>query len=151
MGRPTLLTPEIVEKARIASASGGTLQTIANACGVHLETVRNWLRQGATDDASDLQLSFLTAIQEGRHSAELRALQKITAFEDSRDAQWFLTHHPQCRDTWSDAAATRREVERVLGQVAQGIAASGLTTEQQQAVLLSMRAAGVGVKDAADD
>jgi RecG-like helicase len=56
-----------------------------------------------------------------------------------------LTHHPLIRDSWSDAAATRREIDRVLGQVAKGILESRLPDDQKAAVMLSIRAQGVQV------
>jgi len=151
MGRPTKLTPKLIERASAAANAGGALPTIATACGVHIDTVTMWLRDARNGKGGELHMAFLRAIQEGQHQAELRALSKITAFEDSRDAQWWLTHHPRTRDTWSDAAATRRAVEQVLTGVAKGLSESGLTPDQQQAAILAMRANGVGVTDASSD
>jgi transposase-like protein len=151
IGRPSKLTPEVVELAREAASAGGAWTTIAAACNVQEETVRLWVREAKAGREDGLYQAFLTAINEGRHQAELKALRKITAFDDSRDAQWWLTHHPSTRDTWSDAAATRREVDRVLSMVAKGVSESGLPPDQQRAVLLSIRANGAGVNDAADD
>jgi transposase-like protein len=148
IGRPSKITSEVIELAREAASAGGAWSTIAAACNVHEETVRLWIREAKAGREDGLYQAFLTAINEGRHQAELKALRKITAFDDSRDAQWWLTHHPGTRDTWSDAAATRREVDRVIGMVATGVANSGLTPEQKQAVLLSIRASGVGLDDA---
>ena len=62
-----------------------------------------------------------------------------------------LTHHPLIRDSWSDAAATRREIDRVLGQVAKGILESRLPDDQKAAVMLSIRAQGVHVLELEGD
>jgi hypothetical protein len=56
-----------------------------------------------------------------------------------------LSHHPRHREHYSDAAAMRREQERILGLVAQGIERSGLSVELQQRLILSLGAAGVGL------
>jgi len=66
------------------------------------------------------------------------------ASRDWRAAAWVLEHHPQHRDRWGDQARIDAAVHGVLTRVADGIARSGLTPEQQQQVLLSIRAAGAG-------
>lgn len=148
LGRPSKLTPDLIDVAAEAAAAGGALTTIAAACGVHTDTVENWIKAHTSGNGSELHAAFFTAIQKGQHQAELRAVRKICEFADSRDAQWWLTHNPRTRNTWSDAAATRRELDKLLASVAQGVANSGLSPEQQQAVVLSMQAAGAGVPNA---
>ena len=151
MGRPAKLTPELVELAAAAAEAGGAWSTIAAACNVAEQTIRHWVSEARSGREDGLYQQFLAAINNGRHLAELKAIRKITAFEDSRDAQWWLCHHPSTRDTWSDAAATRRAVDQVLTGVAKGLSESGLTPDQQQAAILAMRANGVGVTDASSD
>ena len=150
MGRPSLLKPELIEVAEEAAAAGGALSTIAAACGVHTETVENWLKAHRNGKGTELHEAFFAAVQRGQHQAELRAVRKICEFADSRDAQWWLTHNPRTRETWSDAAATRREIDRVLGQVAKGILESRLPDDQKQAVMLSIRAQGIQVQEPPD-
>jgi hypothetical protein len=154
IGRPTKLTPEAVEIAARLSAQGCSIPTIAQEIGVHKVSIYNWIKDGE-EARSDLARQFLYAIQSGAGKVEqtcLNALARALHSEECRDstpaAQWMLTHHPKLRDRWSDAAATRREVDRVIGMVATGVANSGLTPEQKQAVLLSIRASGVGLDDA---
>ena len=92
---------------------------------------------------SDLDNAFLTAIQEGRHKAEIRAIGIVTGSEDPRDAQWWLTHHPRTRDTWSDAAADRRAVQRSQDRtIAVLEAAPELTNEQRRMLFARLAAAG---------
>jgi hypothetical protein len=150
VGRPSLLTPQLIEVAEEAAAAGGALSTIAAACGVHFDTVTHWLEVHKKGTGNDLHAAFFQAIQRGQHQAELRAVRKICEFADSRDAQWWLTHNPRTRETWSDAAATRREIDRVLGQVAKGILESRLPDDQKQAVMLSIRAQGIQVQEPPD-
>jgi hypothetical protein len=48
---------------------------------------------------------------------------------------------------YSDAAALRREQQRVLGLVADGILASRLTDAQKQEVILCIKARGAGLPE----
>lgn len=105
-----------------------------------LSTVKLWMQRAKAGTGSELDNAFLAAIQEGRAKAELRAVERITAFDDSRDAQWWLTHHPTTRDTWSDAAAERRAVNAALAPVAKALAA--LPPEQRQNLILAIQAEG---------
>lgn len=143
-GRPSTLTAEHVQTAYSVSKQGGALATVARACGTPLRTVQGWIEKAKGGSGSELHDAFWRAIQDGRHLAEMRAIGIITGSEDPRDAQWWLTHNPTTRDTWSDAAATRREVQAVLSTVVQTIQASDLTPEQQDHLLLRMQAAGLG-------
>jgi hypothetical protein len=142
-GRPSTLTAEHVEIARTVTEQGGALPTVATACKTPLRTVQSWLTQAKAGEGSDLHQAFLRAIQEGQHIAEIRALKTITG---SLDAQWWLTHNPSTRDTWSDAAAERRAVQRTLTSVVVAIDAAGLTDDQRNRLLLTMQAQGIGVQ-----
>ncbi len=144
-GRPSTLTDEHVEIARTVTEQGGALTTVATACKTPLRTVQSWLTQAKAGEGSELHQAFLRAIQEGQHIAEIRALQTITGSLDPRDAQWWLTHNPSTRDTWSDAAAERRAVQRTLGSVVQAIESADLTPEQRTRLLLNLQAQGLGL------
>jgi transposase-like protein len=145
-GRPTALTPEHVETARRICMAGGAMSTVANALGVNLSTVKLWMQRAREGRGSELDNAFLAAIQDARYKAEIRALQIVTGSEDPRDAQWWLTHNPSTRETWSDAAAERRAVQRTLTGVVAAIDAAGLTDDQRTRLLLTMQAQGVGVQ-----
>jgi hypothetical protein len=145
-GRPSTLTPEHVEIARSVTEQGGALATVARACQTPLRTVQSWLTQAKAGEGSDLHQAFLRAIQEGQHTAEIKALQIITGSLDPRDAQWWLTHNPSTRETWSDAAAERRAVGQCLSQVVAAIEAAGLPDDQRTRLLLNLQAQGLGVQ-----
>ena len=149
IGRPSTLTAEHVEIARRVSRKGGAIPTVANACGIPLRTVESWLERARSGKGSELHNSFLRAIQDGQHAAELRAIERITAFDDSRDAQWWLTHHPTTRNTWSDAAAERRAVAAALAPVAKAL--SALPPEQRQNLILAIQAEGGSLPDPDDE
>ena len=148
----------MIPLAHDLAAQGFSMATIASKLGVGRSTVWDWLHTAKSGNGTDLQNRFLDAIQSGAGNVEkkcLSALARALNSEECRDstpaATWMLTHHPLIRDSWSDAAATRREIDRVLGQVAKGITESGLPLEQQQALILSIRANGVGVGDGTAD
>jgi transposase-like protein len=148
----------MIPLAQELAAEGFSMATIAARLGVGRSTVWDWLQTARSGKGNDLQNRFLDAIQSGAGNVEkkcLSALARALGSDECRDstpaATWMLTHHPLIRDSWSDAAATRREIDRVLGQVAKGIAESGLPLEQQQALILSIRANGVGVGDGTAD
>lgn len=149
-GRPSTLTAEHVEIARTVAEQGGALSTVATACNTPLRTVQSWLTQAKAGEGSELHQAFLRAIQEGQHVAEIRALQIITGSLDPRDAQWWLTHNPSTRDTWSDAAAERRAVQRTLGSVVAAIEAADLSDDQRTRLLLNLQAQGLGMQGDAD-
>ena len=131
MGRPSTITPEHIATAREIAAIGGTLTTVAAATRTPLRTLNLWLARARAGTGCELCNELLHVIEQGRAEAEKRALIKIAESTDTRDAQWWLTHHPNTRDTWSDAAATRREVARVMAEVCAVIEASGLSAEEQ--------------------
>jgi hypothetical protein len=146
IGRPSTLTADHARIAREITGQGGALQTVATACGIPLRTIQHWMTQAQRGEGSELHQDFLRAIREGQHQAEITALTKITGSEDPRDAQWWLTHNPSTRETWSDAAAERRAVQRTLTGVVAAIDAAGLTDDQRTRLLLTMQAQGVGVQ-----
>ena len=147
-GRPSTLTAEHVEIAYRVSEKGGALATVARACGIPLRTVQNWIEKAKAGTGSDLHNAFWRSIQDGRSRAEIRAIGIITGSEDPRDAQWWLTHNPTTRETWSDAAAERRAVQQTLSTVVAGIDAAGLTDEQRTRLLLTLQAQGLGLPNA---
>jgi DNA-directed RNA polymerase specialized sigma24 family protein len=148
-GRPSTLTPEHVEIAREVTGHGGALTTVASACGTPLRTVQSWLTQAKAGEGSDLHQAFLRAIQEGHHEAEIRALKIITGSQDPRDAQWWLTHNPTTRDTWSDAAAERRAVTAAMTPVMRALAS--FPPEQRKSMILAIEAEGGRLPEASDD
>lgn len=137
------LNQDLIKKAGRLAALGWSQKAIAEACGVTDEIFRIWLNNAQGDSPTQLELGLFGAIQEALTAGEESLVAKIRD-GDTRDAQWLLTHSARWRDRWSDAAATRREVNNVLTSVVQIIQQSELTQEQRDHLLLQMHAAGLG-------
>lgn len=137
------LNQDLIKKAGKLAALGWSQKAIAEACGVSETAFCIWLNNATGDKPTELELKLLKAIQEAATAGEQALVAKI-ARGDTRDAQWLLTHSARWRDRWSDAAATRREVNSVLTSVVQIIQQSELTQEQRDHLLLQMHAAGLG-------
>lgn len=137
------LNQDLIKKAGRLAALGWSQKAIAEACGVSETAFCIWLNNATGDKPTDFELKLLKAIQEAATAGEQALVAKI-ADGDTRDAQWLLTHSARWRDRWSDAAATRREVNNVLTNVVQIIQQSELTQEQRDHLLLQMHAAGLG-------
>mgnify|MGYP006266532911 CR=1 FL=1 len=142
-GRPSELTAEMIPVAAEIAAKCPSISAIARGLGVTTHTIRNWMRKGETDESDSLHAQFFTAIHAALLDGEKYLSLKLFN-GDGKDAAWLLTHSPFFRDEWSDAAATRREVQAVLSTVVQAIQGSDLTPEQQDHLLLRMQAAGLG-------
>jgi transcriptional regulator with XRE-family HTH domain len=137
------LNAALIEKAGRLASLGWSQKAIAQACGVTEEMFCKWLSSAKGDDPTRLELQLFQAIHEASSIGEERLAAKI-ADGDTRDAQWLLTHSARWRDNWSDAAATRREINTTLNTIVQIIQQSDLTPEQQDHLLLRMQAAGLG-------
>lgn len=137
------LNAQLIEKAGRLAALGWSQKAIAEACGVTEEIFSIWLSNAKGESPTELELQLFQAIQDAALEGEQALVAKI-AQGDTRDAQWLLTHSARWRDRWSDAAATRREINNTLTMVVQVIQQSDLTPEQQDHLLLRMQAAGLG-------
>ena len=137
------LNQDLIAKAGRYAALGWSQKAIAEACGVSEWQFSEWLTNAKSDEPTELETLLSQAIQEAALKGEEALVRKI-AEGDTRDAQWLLTHSPRWRNTWSDAAALRREVGSVLATVVQVVQQSDLTPEQQDHLLLRMQAAGLG-------
>ena len=146
MARPITITADHVAKAGEIAAAGGAYPTIARACGIPYGTFKHWFYRGRDRSGTELETAFWEVITKGQADSEYQAIKKIAESVDTKDAQWWLTHHPTTRDTWSDAAATRREVARVMAEVCATIEASGLSAEEQTRLLLALQARGLGAQ-----
>lgn len=146
-GRPTLLTPDLVEEAAQLAADGLPIPQIASGLGISERTIHRWVKEAEEAEEDSLHFRFRQAIHRAydRIGAEhLRNLREQSANGSTHAATWWLTHHPRFRDQFSDAAATRREVASTLATVVQVVQQSDLTPEQQDHLLLRMQAAGLG-------
>lgn len=137
------LNAALIKKAAKYAALGFSQKAIAQACGVNEYQFCEWLSNARGDSPTNLETQLSQAIQEASTAGEQALVAKIVD-GDTRDAQWLLTHSARWRDSWSDAAATRREINNALSTVVQVIQQSDLTPEQQNHLLLRMQAAGLG-------
>lgn len=137
------LNAALIEKAGRLAALGWSQRAIAEACGVSEQQFSEWMNNARGPEPTELETELSAAIQEASTAGEQALAIKIRD-GDTRDAQWLLTHSARWRDRWSDAAATRREVNNVLTNVVQIIQQSELTQEQRDHLLLQMHAAGLG-------
>jgi transcriptional regulator with XRE-family HTH domain len=136
------LNQELIQRAARLTALGWSRSAVAEACGVNAATLWEWLQNAETDQATELEAELSKAIQEAAAAGEERLAAKI-ADGDTRDAQWLLTHSALWRDRWSDAAATRREVQRQLTEVVAAIESAAIPAEHREAVLLAIAARGL--------
>lgn len=137
------LNAQLIEKAGRLAALGWSQKAIAEACGVSEQQFSEWINNARGPDPTELETELSVAIHEAGLAGEQALVAKI-AQGDTRDAQWLLTHSARWRDRWSDAAATRREVNSVLATVVSIIQQSKLSPDQQDQLLLQMQAAGLG-------
>lgn len=115
--------------------------------GVPSSTWERWVKKGRESDESTNEGRLWGIINRGASKIAESYLQSLHGQAETGNVNaitWLLTHHPILRDQFSDAAATRREVQATLQAVVQAIQASDLTPEQQDHLLLRMQAAGLG-------
>jgi transposase len=148
MAKAIEITSDHIARAEELAAEGLPQASIAAGLGVSYDTLNRWLKLAREGGGDDSHRQICAAIQRGTLRGEQQLLGFIRAKAaegESRDAQWILTHSPRWRDTWSDAAAARREVQRTMNEVVAAIEATpGLPPEQREAVLLSLAARGIG-------
>jgi hypothetical protein len=146
-GRPTKLTPELVEQACTLAKQGLPIGMICQQIGISDRSAYRWLKDAEESPDDSLEARFCRAIHESGAKlvkTQLNNLHFQAENGSTQAATWLLTHHPAAREHFSDAAATRREVQAVLLTVVQTIQGSDLTPEQQDHLLLRMQAAGLG-------
>jgi len=148
-GRPTKLTPELVEQTRALARQGLPLGIICANLGIDPSTGHRWIKDAKDTggECPELKLQFCKAIHESSMALAKRHINNLNDQSDNGSthaATWMLTHHPATRDHFSDGAATRREIFNVLNMVGQVIQRSELTPEQQDRLLLQMQAVGLG-------
>jgi len=137
------LNDAVIKKVRFLCEYGAPLEHIAPAVGVTYESIRQWLANAKGPDPTDLEIALSVAINEGRAAGGLRLASKIAESADAgdtRDAQWLLTHSPAFRRHYSDNAAVTRAFSDGVQACVAAVQASGLTPEQERAVLLQISA-----------
>ena len=145
-GRPSKLTPELLQRARELSAQGLPIGLICQQLGVNHATAWRWM-QAAGEDGDELKVQFRKAIDESAVSlakVQLSNLRDQAADGSTQAATWLLTHHPATRDHFSDAAAERKTERRTMATVLDAVAAAGLPADLERNLLLQMQARGLG-------
>lgn len=114
-GRPKKCDEALISKAESLIAQGYPEKNVCALLSLSWDT---WLRWKQTP-STRLERDFSTRIDKASSVSEAKAIKAITsAFErDPRSAQWYLSHHPKTRNTWSDAAASRRAVATAMKDV----------------------------------
>jgi hypothetical protein len=147
MAKAIEITPDHIARAEELAAEGLPMTSIAAGLGVSYHTFLKWVNLGRSGTGDDSHSAIFSAIQRGSFKGEQQLLSFIRAKAaegESRDAQWLLTHSPRWREGWSDAAATRREVDRTVADVVAAIEAASIAPQDRRTVLLSLAARGIG-------
>jgi hypothetical protein len=136
------LNYDLIEKVRILAEFGGPLEHIAAAVGVSYESIRQWLLNAKSNNASQMEIALSAAIDEGRAKGGMRLTNIIAKAADegsTRDAQWMLTHSPAFRKHYSDNAAILRAKQEGIELAVQALAESELPPEQERNLLLRIQ------------
>lgn len=145
-GRPSKLTPELIEEVARYASRGLPEAMIRQIVNVSDTTWRAWVKEAESPDPPELNTRFLRAIQEGPPKivdAYLGSLHNQATQGSVPAITWLLTHHPKFRDHFSDAAATRRELQKAMCSVAQIIESSSLSPEQRLELFTRLGAVGL--------
>lgn len=148
-GRPSLLTPELVARAREIAAEGLPVALIADRLEIGRRTAHTWIQNADEKGEDSLEYQFRQAIflsDAEECSNLLSGLRKSANDGNPWSATWLLTHHPRLRDHFSDAAAERRTERKTMATVLEAVAAVELPAELEQALLLQMQARGLGTQ-----
>jgi hypothetical protein len=106
------------------------------------ESIRQWLLNAKSNNASQMEIALSAAIDEGRAKGGMRLTNIIAKAADegsTRDAQWMLTHSPAFRKHYSDNAAILRAKQEGIELAVQALAESELPPEQERNLLLRIQ------------
>ena len=147
------LTSEAISRAAELVRIGAPMASVAQGIGVHRSTLWEWIRAGTEPGATGLEADLADAITRARVEGEetlLQRLHQLAEKGDTRAATWLLSHSPRWRDTWSDAAQARREVQRTVQLFVAALEEEpSLQPEQREKILLRARSKGLAL--AAED
>ena len=143
LGRPAKLTPEVAATIEELAPLGLPSQSIAHHVGVTPGAISQWIAAARTDQATELHKRVAKAILNSQIAIEKRCLAKVIESEDTKDAQWLLTHIPRLRAVYSEGAAERRAVTQAMAAVAKGIEQANLPPDQALALMHHIQAQGI--------
>lgn len=88
-GRPTKLTPEVIQKLRQAMLTGVDLGTAAAYVGIKVETYRNWLKRGR-NKGDGLYGELIRTIERAHAEVQIKDLMTIDAFSVGVKAEYLM-------------------------------------------------------------
>jgi transposase len=88
-GRPTKLTPDLMEKFIPLLRAGNYLETAAAFVGIDRQTAREWIKRGERASAG-IYREFSTACERAMAESEIRDLEDIRKDEDWQAKAWRL-------------------------------------------------------------
>lgn len=90
-GRPSKLTPELIEEAKKYLSGGNYREVVARRVGVAPDTFSHWMTRGEREPLG-LYGEFRRAVLETEQDAEMLAVARIlaAAANDPKHAQWWL-------------------------------------------------------------
>lgn len=149
VGRPSKLTPELIQRAKDLASLGLPLALMAARLGVGRATASTWIKNADKlgEDSLEYQFREVINIADAERAGNiLSGLNKLATAETPNffAATWILTHHPRLRDHFSDAAAERKTERKTVSTVLEAISATGLPSDLEQSLLLQMQARGLG-------
>ena len=117
-GRPLSLSQELMAELERLIGSGLPQEVACRIAGVPYSTFRLWMSE-AVQGRSGLYGEFLASITRARGKAEALAVARIraAAADDWRAASWWLSHHPDTRDRWSESGAARKAETDLMAKV----------------------------------
>lgn len=98
MGRPSKITPELIERVASIVRMGNYLDTAARFCGIDKVTFHNWMKKGHAQRRG-IYRDFLNALEEAQAAADVRdhgLIAKASA-KDWRAAETHLRLRNQAR------------------------------------------------------
>jgi hypothetical protein len=148
-GRPSKLTPELVEQARAIATEGLPVAMIADRLNIGRRTAHTWIQNADSKGEDSLEYQFRQVIFSAdaeQCSNLLSGLRQSAENGNAWSATWLLTHHPRLRDHFSDAAAERRTERKTVATVLEAVTAAGLPADLERTLLLQMQARGLGAQ-----
>ena len=113
-GRPTKLTPRVAKVIVQEIRDGNYIDCAAAVAGIPRQTVFQWLRKGATEDAVEPYASFRKRVLKAQGEAERDDVGNLKGTGDWRASAWRLERrHP---DRWGQRIQfiLQQERERLL-------------------------------------
>ena len=137
------LNDDVINKVRVLAEFGAPLEHIAPAAGISYGTIWQSLKNAKGPNPTPEEIKLSEAIEAGRAAGGMRLIGKVAEQADNGDlkaATWMLTHSPAFRDHYSDAAALTRARQEGIEMVIQAIADANLPPDEEQNLLLRIKA-----------